>query len=247
MLVVVAFSGPVGASWDLEFSAVGRTYPWGGTLNVNSGYGLLLWGENKPESAFYGFIRPSLGASTAASYNSGHVQLDVNPISFWSFYGGLERAKNTQDYRDFDCQLYRCQGSFSKAYWGSRIILGYDRLFTLLRFQVESHTQSGVRDRQFIDPGSGLSADQQGDTLQSLTGILGYRLSEKWAVMALSQHFAMREARGTGRMHLLNMRYSIFPQLQLFVGGGVFESSLKPAAATGVLRLVWTPKKSMGY
>src|SRR5690606_37386928 len=101
-------------SHDASVQGQLRSYPWGGTLDLEVGSALHLWGSKKTPTL--GFARGFLGSSHAGTYNSGVVGVEFFPLGFLGVKAGYELANNETDYQSLDCESYRCKGTWERRF-----------------------------------------------------------------------------------------------------------------------------------
>jgi hypothetical protein len=234
------------AGFEPSVSALARSYPLSGSLNAKLGYSAVLWGQPGNENPWFGYIRPSIGGATAGSYNSGNAEIAVFPISFIGFSAGGESISNGADYRAYDCDTYGCRGKFWRTYASASLALGAGPFFLVGRGKVEKLKQHPDQALDFIEPTSGLAAQQNGDELKTATGVLGIKISPSWIVAYTYSWSEMKEVDGQSQTNLGLIMWNL-GTWKLAVGGGAFHSELKEKEATGVLRIEWQPIAPIGF
>jgi len=239
--LILLFSVTALAETDLTLKTTSRSYPLSGSLNLEVGHGVLIWGKPKP---WYGYARGFLEGATAVTYNSGTVGLELFPISFLGVTAGVEWAENADDYKAYDCETYTCQGKFRKEFVQANFGLAAGPVFAFARGTIEDHVHRAHLPSNFVEPASGLVARGEGDRMKSVVGGLGYEFNPTWRILYVGQYNQMREVPGDGRMHLINLAYSKGSWAAV-LGGGIFDSTLKKRGATALLRLQWNIKSGL--
>ncbi|MCB0385364.1 MAG: hypothetical protein KDD43_08230 [Bdellovibrionales bacterium] len=235
------------ADHDFEANVTARAYPIGGTANFEGGYGFPLWGAEALESkgVLYGYVRPGYQASTALSYNSGEVYLDLFPVSFFGFRLGKEWITNTKEYKDYDCSRLNCEDDFVKQYIEGRLALGYGKAFLATRFR-RTDISATSETQNFVEEVMGLEARAQGDKVEILTSALGYKIYEDWSLIFLNVYGQMEQLKGISRMNTINLSHRM-GKYQVMVGVGEFNSPLAPKEVTALFQISWTPYERMGF
>lgn len=235
------------AGYDLEANFSGRAYPIGGTFNLEGGYGFPVWGASahKEGSPVYGYIRPGYQATTAITYNSGEVFVDLFPISLFGFRLGQEWVTNSKDYADYDCERLNCKGDFQKQFVEARLALGYRDVFFATRLR-RTDLSSNDQTKNFPEEVMGLEAYQDGDQIEIITTALGVKLHPDWALLALNVYGQMDRLKGISRMTTINLSYR-WDLYRILVGVGEFNSPLATRELTGLLIFSWTPNKRIGH
>ena len=238
---------PALAHYDFEANFSGRAYPIGGTINLEGGYGFSVWGDSAVEekSPFYGYIRPGYQASTAFSYNSGEIYVDLFPISFVGLRLGQEWITNNKEYKDYDCQRLNCEGEFGKQYLEARLAGAYKEAFFATRLR-RSELSSNDQTKNFPEEVMGLEASAKGDQVEIITTIVGVKLYPDWALLALNVYGQMDKLKGISRMTTINLTYR-WDQYRVMAGVGEFNSPLAHREVTGLFLFSWTPHKRIGH
>lgn len=233
------FSFPVSADIDLTVGAQYRSYALSGMAYLNSGYGILLWGD-QGESAWYGYVRPRVEVNSAAIYNSVDGGLEFYPISFFGIRAGGESVQNDSEYSAYDCDKYDCVGRFYHTYINTELTLGAGPVFFQGRYRRERWSKGHLDAKSFIEPTSGFALSKTGDSETILRGLMGVKLNSHWAVVA-GYSFARADSSPseTSRSPVGMIRYSK-DRWTAAVGGGSFSSPLKKREFTGVAYVEWS-------
>jgi hypothetical protein len=238
LLTVLAYAEPSTADVDLALGAQYRSYPLSGVAYANIGYGLLLWGDTS--SPWYGYVRPRVEASSAATYNSVDGGLEFYPVSFLGVRAGGESIQNDSDYHAYDCVKYDCQGRYYRSYINAELSLGAGPVFLQGRYRREKWSESHQGTKSFVEPTGGFALPFTGTSETIFRGILGVKLTAHWAVLA-----GYNSARADSlhdeisRLPFGMIRYST-ERLTVGLGGGSFSSPLKEREAMVVAYLEWT-------
>ena len=220
---------------DLSFSAGARSYPFGGSLELDFGKSLMLWGtrheREEERSPWYGHTRVGLRMSTAGTYNAGLAKLEVHPLSILGLAIGREIVKNDKNYSGYNCSSNRCLGHFSNSFGEVSLTLGYQNFFLVGQYRLASISADKKDMATFIEPKQGLQALSEGDQLFQIKKILGVKLSKNWILAYNGQYAKMKKHRGVSRTNTLNILYKV-GKWSFAVGGGVFSSSLREEDVT---------------
>jgi hypothetical protein len=227
-IVICVSAWPAHASLDFSLGAEARSYPLSGVIESELGYGALLWGQTS--TPFYGYLRPRILASTAATYNSADAALEIFPLSFLGFRAGGESIQNDQNYSAYDCDTYRCKGRFYRAYAEAELTLGMGPVFVQGRWRRERWSEPHAQTGDYIDPTSGLAMASSGESQVVYFGIVGMKLAPEWTALAMLR-YAQEDSGGISRMPVGAIRFhrGIF---SISVGAGNFESILKKSETT---------------
>lgn len=229
-----------------DFSAQGsyRSYPLSGVLEIESGYGVELYGSSAAPP-WYGYVRPRALLSTIGTYNSADGALEVFPISFLGFRAGGEAIQNDDNYSAHDCSTYICKGRFYRTYAEAELTFGFKGVFARGSWRRDRWTLNSPSVGEFIDPTGGISLSASGDSETVYRGLVGYTFSPKWSAMALIRYAESDETRMISRFPHAVVRYTL-KDWSLALGGGVFESSLKKQEGAAIALLRWEPRPSVG-
>lgn len=234
ILMMWSPSKKVWAHMDLTVSGKLRTYPLSGTVDLEWGKGLVLWGNpgagNSIKSPWYGYTRGALTLSTAGVYNGALVEWEVYPISFLGVKAGGEAYNNSRDYTAYDCEAYRCQGDFMSHFVEGRLGLGAGPLFLFAGYR-QTDLSPKVEGDDYVEPFSGLVANGVRDRLIMARSALGVKFNERWAFSVMGIYLEMLENSTFSRTYTGQIHYSKSNWTVIF-GGGQFESALKAPGLT---------------
>jgi hypothetical protein len=234
------------AGFEPSVQALVRSYPLSGSLDLDLGYSAVVWGQPGNENPWFGYLRPSIGAKTAGSYNSGGAEIAIFPVSFVGFSAGGEAISNGEDYKAYDCEAFNCRGKFWRTYASASLALAAGPVFLVGRGKIEKLKQAPDQSLDFIEPTSGLAARQNGDELKTASGLLGYKVSPTWIVAYTYSWSRMQKVEGQSQTHLGLVVWNI-GTWSVAAGAGTFHSELKDKEATGVLRIEWRPVPHVGF
>ena len=228
---------------DLTLDLAGRSQPLGGSLGVNAGYGHKIWVAGKPDP-MYGYLRGALLASTAGSYNSNGVELEVFPVSFIGLRWASETIQNFSPYKAYECDFLTCTGFFGRKTLELKIGASVGSVFFVGVIGHEQHTSENTS-RPFVDPSAGLVLHAEGDSVRTRRMYVGSNFSELWSAF---YRFAYAEASAgmISRMHTLNLAYSM-GYWKGGVGVGSYHSSLKEFSGTATIFVEWSPTQAIGF
>ncbi len=241
---LILFSLTAHAGSDLNIGGSLRSYPLSGVIDVDAGYGILLWGSGPGSSPWYGYLRPRLDASTAVSYNSLDAALEFYPLSFLGGRAGGEAIQNDHDYSSYDCVTYICQGRFYHTYVLAEVTLGAGPVFGQFRWRRERWSQRETTATAFIEPTAGFALAGADDSETIYRGMVGVKLGSSWSLAGVLVYSQMDSTHGISRFPFAVVRYISGP-LSVGVGAGSFSSPLKREEASGVLFLNWEIKPSL--
>ena len=236
IVILILFSKFAFADFDLSLGTTTRSYPLGGGVEANAGYGILLWGD--PNVPWYGYVRPRIDGQTAATYNSISASLEVYPLSILGFRAGGEAVQNDADYSAHDCQTYQCRGRFYNSFAQGELALGYGPVFAQGRWRRERWTKATSSSMAFIDPEAGLALAGTGDSKTYYRGMIGYKVNEKWTIAGAYIYIEADSDHGISRFPFAIVRYKS-GDFSVAAGGGVFSSKLKPESGSALLFLTW--------
>jgi hypothetical protein len=233
---LLLFSCVARAGFDASAGGTFRAYPLSGVVEADAGYGYLIWGAEG--SPLYGYIRPKIEAASAISYNSAAAVLEVFPVSFLGVRGGGESIENDKRYSDFNCTNNNCLGRFYRTFAEAELTLGYGRVFAQGRIRRERWSQKEPEAGDFVEPTSGITLKSGGDSETVYIGLIGFKYSETWSILAVTRYAESDGFESFSRLPYGVIRYTS-GTLQLGAGLGEFESSLKTKDLTVLGFLKW--------
>lgn len=224
------------ADWDAALSGNGRTYALSGVMDLDIGYGFLLWGDQ--QAPWYGYVRPHVDANSAGTYNSLDGSVDFFPISFLGVRAGGEAIQNDSNYTAYDCADYVCRERTYRSYVQAELKLGAGPVFAQLRWRRERWNQAKPGATPFIEPTGGFALNGQGDAETVYRGLVGYRLDPNWDVLAALVYAAQDSTRGISRQPFAAVRYRV-GTWSFGAGAGTFASPLKKCELTALGFFSW--------
>ncbi|MCB0415085.1 MAG: hypothetical protein KDD50_12175 [Bdellovibrionales bacterium] len=224
-----------------------RSYPFGGGVEFESGYNVLVWkrgvGSPSAMNPWYGFVRPSLQFATAGSFNEYSFKLDLFPISFLGLKFGTSDYQNFKNYSAYDCVNYQCLGHFRIQYAELNLIYGKGPYFGFFKAKQQNYTLlEMLTSNRAIEPSSALLLSAQGDMVYKYISGLGYRQSDRLAFTLLYLRAVVSDQKSETK--LVNASYK-WDEYQAGVSLGEFQSDLSSRGTTVVLQLGWNPKPSL--
>ena len=123
IMAILFLATNVLADGRMEYSVggYGRTYPVGGSFLGELGYRSMLWG--KPSDLINGYIRPSVGFSTAGVSNGSRFELEVAPINLLNFFG-VSAGQLNATLPGINCDVIGCEGLITRSYFGAEALAG---------------------------------------------------------------------------------------------------------------------------
>jgi hypothetical protein len=224
------------AELDFSLGAASRSYPLSGVIEAETGYGIVLWGDNT--GPLYGYTRLKVDGSSALTYNSLGGALEFFPLAFMGARAGGEGIQNDKDYSAYDCDMHQCQGRYYRTYIEGELSLGVGPVFMQARWRRDRWTQKDPDREDFVDPTSGLLMKASGDAQTVYFGILGLKFNENWTGLAVLRYAEGENIRGFSQFPTGVLRYSD-GSFSVGVGGGAFASDLKSRDFAAVAFLRW--------
>lgn len=230
---------------DLSLGIPVRSYPLSGVLEVESGYGLSLWGT--PRGPFGGYLRPRLLGATALTYNSLDAGIEFFPLGIFGLRAGIETIQNDRAYSAYDCADNLCTGRFQRHYLGVEATVGEGKFFARLRLRRDFWRFGDGRALDpvafpgggFIEPTSGLRLAAGGEGQNILRLYAGLKIDPRWTALAALLTVSSDHG-GFSRSPMAVLVYSRADKGWSVGGGlGTFESSLKPWSLTATLFARW--------
>lgn len=237
------------AEFDLSVGGYSRSYPLGGSAELNMGYSLVLWGQSA--SPFLGYIRLATDIEGVVDYFSSTAKIEIFPVSFLGVRAGQAFSQSHLDFDEFDCEVFLCRGKFTENFYEVPLFLAYSDFIFSSSYRVgnwrsDKDNMSALK-TEFIDPTSGLNlniSDQ--DTVKRARAILMYNLSENFRLGYSETYYwaddlpeAMQGSQQVGReshLWLGFLQYNL-NDLSLMVGAGEYKSHLLPTDPTVIVSL----------
>ena len=185
LIVIVQFflihENSAWAGADVQLGGYSRSYPLGGSVELNLGYGVALWGAE--DSPWLGYLRLATDFEGDENYFSSTAKFEFFPVSFFGGRVGQSLIQNHLDYKDFDCENFLCRGRFIETFYEIPLFLAYGDFVFAGSYRVgqwknssdnlsDAGVMSGAK-TEFIDPTSGLNLNiAEMDTVKRYRAIL---------------------------------------------------------------------------
>lgn len=174
------------AQLDTTANVYYRNYPLGGSIDLNLGYALVLYGTaGSTNDPYFGYVRGEVMASGSTGYSGWGYQFQAFPISFLGITAGQFFYDNDRDYTAYDCSTYACTGTYREDFIEARLALAYKSLFLVGRSKTTRATESNSGNAiGYISPDYSLALNRDRDKVHKLTLLGGYDITEKWSAIA---------------------------------------------------------------
>lgn len=233
---------------DYLVKAGGQTYPLGGLITGQAGYGIKLWEGAPPDEGpqwKYGYLRPTIELQTAGTVNRASAGLEIFPISILGISGGYGLSQRALSYvQDFDCAQVMCNETLSYSYLQANLMGGYqDYIFSVMgRYEKFTASESI---KPFYEEMSYLIAQPDHDDLRTLDVFAGYKLSDRWTtgVRGIYQEFIFTQ-NNSSSMFAVGRYTEGFWQGTL--GLGQFKSSHQDSRFSAILSVSYNGIKGIG-
>ncbi len=189
--------------WDLRYEVFGRSNPIGSYVRAEAGYAIPLWGEYNPKKPLYGFVRPMVRFQSSGLINTAMAAIEVNPISFISFYAGKSFMRRDLEKLDnVDCdQNITCESSnIQRNLWGMKLALKLGGFFLMNRFQWHSTTIKDKIANGFVDEQGTLIGSGSKDQLFQSIQVAGWDFNTTHGVGLLHKRNLMKNSREDSTM-----------------------------------------------
>lgn len=247
---------------DYLVKAGGQTYPLGGLITGQAGYGVKLWEGVPPENSGaatdnsgaatdnvpqwkYGYLRPTIELQTAGTVNRAAAGLEIFPISILGISGGYGLSQRALSYvQDFDCSQVMCNETLSYTYLQANLMGGYQDVIFSVMGRYEKFTASESL-KPFYEEMSYLIAQPDHDDLRTLDVFAGYKLSDRWTtgVRGIYQEFVLSQ-NNSSSMFAVGRYTEGFWQGTL--GLGQFKSSHQDSRFSAILSVSYIGIKGIG-
>jgi hypothetical protein len=241
-LFFILFIFKVQAGLDMNMKTQLRSYPLAGTLDVEFGYGILIWGEESSKP-WYGYIRPRVQGTAIGRFSAYKYQLDFFPISFLGVRAGREETDLSMEPEDYDCVTYKCAMKTTRDFSGANFTFGIGRFFLNLDYLKEDF-QPEVADTDFVVPVYGLAFNLAGEEVETYKAVTGLKLSDLYTVFFYGQYTKTVDTNKRMRMSAINLLRT-GSSFNMFFGGGVFDSDLFSRKLTITAGLRWKISPSL--
>ena len=239
-------SGERGLDESAFFAA--RLLPSGLALGGTLGYGQLLWGENSEGNVLFGYVRPSVTATTSVLLNRAEVGVDLFPVSFLGLYAGARGSQRAVDLDTLNCTSVYCRGLLGTAYLKPQLLLGYGPVSAMASFQtawlVSSNSPSNSM-MPFGDDVSNLAGNAGGDQLIGSELAVQVKLDPAFATGTYLSTAHMLGSGSTNDLISVFGRY-LRGALSYTAGVGAYESTTQTRAFTCYGVVSWSGIAAMG-
>ncbi len=225
MLFLLLLLQSLYAQTDALVGIQARSFPLvGGAVYSEVGHSLQLWGPqvlpDRP-SPFYGFIRPSVGASSSAVINQVKAEFDFFPVSFLGVTAGYSRTYSDFDFPFFDCTKISCRGRFERRYVEGKLALGYAGYLAMVN-DIRDHMQLHNDDLLMGDFRRVIAGKKGRDQQEELKVLFGKKDPKRFhGLMHEWIRFRLSEEQAHSTFFLIQRNK---PESNLMLGAGVFSS-----------------------
>lgn len=227
--------------FDYKVDSVLRSFPSGTFVAASLGAGLELWRKKGP---LYGYVRPSVTAQSSAVVNSVRAELDIFPISFFGFYGGIETIKRDYEkFQAFQCENLICTNKMKRSYFGNRLALAYKKFYLMSDTRIE---RVEITDKvgEFADERASLIGRSLYDQRFEGRWVAGYKMRGDLSFGLLAVYNKMKYVQNSSTMWLGFSRYE-WDHYALLIGGGLFKTKDNQNVGTVLINLNWVPNKGL--
>lgn len=220
--------------WDVRYEAFARSNPIGAYARAELGYAIPLWGKHDPKKPLYGFVRPMARFQSSGLINNAMVGVEVNPISFFSFFAAksfMRRDLKKLDNYDCDTNITCRSNNIQREIWGFKFALKIGGVFFMNRMQwhtteIKDQQAAGFADEQGTLIGTG-SKDQLFQSIQ----VFGYDFNKVHGLGLLHKRNLMKNSRQNSTMVVGLYKYVYWDQKNIdwnfLVGPGTFYTRQK--------------------
>lgn len=236
--------------WDVRYETFARSNPIGAYARAELGYAIPLWGNFNPKKPLYGFVRPMARFQSSGLINNAMVGLEVNPISFVSFFAAksyMRRDLKKLDNYDCDTNITCRSANIQRDIWGMKFALKFGGVFFMNRFQwhtthIKDNQAAGFADEQGTLIGSG-SKDQLFQAIQ----VVGYDINNTHGFGLLHKRNLMKNNRQDSTMVVGLYKYVYWDKSErdwnFLVGPGTFYTRQKTHHPLLFALMQYRPKK----
>lgn len=234
IVFILLLSQAAQAQLDTTVNAYYRSYPLGGSIDLNLGYALVLHGTaGSTDDPFFGYVRGEVMASGSTGYSGWGYQFQAFPVSFLGITAGQFFYDNDRDYTAYDCTTYACKGNYREDFIEGRLALAYKSLFLIGRMKttlaLESNSGNAIG---YISPDYSLALNRDRDKVHKTTLLGGYDFNDKWAAIAT---YIRSEASKSNQVGTFVAGGALFKQETYRIGllAGSFDHD-HPSTATAI-------------
>lgn len=225
-----------GAASFYQFQGAYRSFPKSASGEVHFYFNEKIWSnQTSGESWQYGFWR--LGAFAALHGQVG-LKVDVYPISILQL--SLQRSLTSRFYdtQTLDCMNVECRGSVQRGTLKTSLVLGYGDIFFVPSFTI-TDISSDQNKKDFSSEEDNLVAALGGDQLSIRQLTLGYKSGDqRWALVSRSSKMKLSKDHNLSKYLVWNKIYN--PEINYFIGAGIFESSHADRSFSFISGISWT-------
>jgi hypothetical protein len=235
------------AAFDLSTSVSGRSYPsLGGSVGLNLGYSVPLWGTPSKESPMFGLIRVNAKANSSIVVSGHDLNITIYPISFLGFGTGQKFMKsNYKDFSYYDCDKVRCDGELKKDYSFAKLAFGYGRLISYFEYKESrnSYTDDSNKKQAIAEYEDVVLASPINDYTSKQSYFLGLNFGDVQLGLA-SDNAKYHRSQQYYKMNLLIYRKKL-NQFSYTIGVGGLETSHQSPGTVFVYKLNYEFLESM--
>ena len=240
---------------DAHASLSAQSYPLGGMLTGDIGYGQKIWSA-EPSSTdtadssaspdwHYGYLHPDFELKTSAVTNRLTAALEFYPISIFGLSaGGGADFSHYNRFTGIDCNRVTCSGTLMFQFFQAKLIGGIGKFVLTATARYDSYyTHESAQ--SFYDYMSYLVGQPGHDDLRSLTLLSLYRLNDTWAFGGVGIFQQMVLSHGNNAEVFVVGNYTR-GAWQLSAGIGDFHSDHQPLEPAALMLLTYTFNRSIG-
>jgi hypothetical protein len=244
----IAYADVSNSGFDYLIKGGGQTYPLGGIITAQAGYGVKLWEAGPPAEGpqwKYGYLRPAIELQTAGTVNRASAGLEIFPISILGIRGGYGVSQRTLSYvQDFDCSEVMCDETLNYDYLQANLLGGYKSFILSVMGKYEKFTASESV-KPFYEEMSYLVGQADHDDLRTLDVFAGFQLSDRWTsgVRGIYQEFVFSQ-NNSSSMFAVGRYTEGFWQGTLALGQ--YKSSHQDSRFSAILSVSYNGIKGIG-
>jgi hypothetical protein len=244
-LLLVGSSAFAGIDYSAEMSA--RSLPLSSYIEGRLGYGYVVWDEREEGNERdwkYGYVRPTLTLGTIGIVNSAEVAAEFYPVSILGLTVGQSHSIRLTESLSMDCANLYCRGNLGRTFVKARGLIGAAGFFLVPAVRLDWLTP-GANSQPFYDEFSILTGLSGGDRLVTLGAALGYEVTD-----ALKVALAASQQRMIGTNDVAQVLYGVgmysLDEWRFSAGAGVYQSNYYEPSFSGIARVSWIGKDSVG-
>lgn len=227
---------------ERQFSVLGITHPQGISLGASLAYNYELWRDSEENFWKYGFIRPKLSFDSSIMVNTFSGEVQVYPISLLGFAVGTAYTdRQTKKLKEFDCDQVDCQGTISRFYIKSSVLLGYQR-FKMAYFFQRDFINTSHSDKSMAELNTFLLIKSGTSTLDRQTLFMGFDIGNNKDLGVLYLTGTVDQARSVNQYLIMQHRRG---QWKGTAGLGTFESDYVHRDFSAIVKVSWSMDPSL--